>query len=130
MCLCSGNGGAFVSVTLDSARRNLPLPELMRQHEDFIPPDKKSGFECPVCHHKKIASCRQHNGRWWFKCWNSDCASGTQGAKKAWDEVGYLSFKTGLSVTNGCAPSRDHPGRYSDAAIAFMKEANVWTEER
>jgi len=102
----------------------------MRQHEDFIPPDKKSGFECPVCHHKKIASCRQHNGRWWFKCWNSDCASGTQGAKKAWDEVGYLSFKTGLSATNGCAPSRDHPGRYSDAAIAFMKEANVWTEER
>jgi len=95
----------------------------MEQHGDSIPLDKKSGFTCPFCQ-KKSASCRAHRGHDWFKCFNPACPSGTQGEKQAWDEVGYLAFKLGIPSNNG----NEH--RYSDAAIAYLKEAGVWREDR
>ena len=98
------------------ARSNLPLPRMMEQRGD-LPAGSHGSLFCPFCKDKeKSASLKEHRGRWYFKCFKSHCPSQTAGPKQAFDEVGYLAFKTGLSR--------------KEAFIAFLKEAGVWKEER
>jgi hypothetical protein len=106
---------------LVEARQRLPLDKLMASYGLACPTGRKTDFVCPFCKKKK-ASLREHNGRLWFKCFNPGCSSGTYAPHSAFDEVRFIGFKLGLSHTNG------RPGQYSDAAIAFMKEAGVWQE--
>ena len=112
-----GDGGA-----LTEARKRLPLHRLMAAFGHACPQGGRAGFICPFCGKKK-ASLREHKARLWFKCFNTACPSGTSARHGAFDEVAFTGFKLGLSPANGRA------GRYSDAAIAFMKEAGVWQEK-
>ena len=98
---------------IEEARGRLPLRRFMEQNGDGVNPNKKSGLECPFCRKKK-ATMKEFKGREWFKCWNTECPSGTSGAKGAWDEVGYLAFRRGLDR--------------KEAFIVYLKEAGVWKE--
>ena len=84
----------------------------MEQHGDAM---SEGATKCPFCG-EKSASLKQDKGRWWFKCFRPPCPSATSEKKAAWDEVGYLMFRTGLNR--------------SEAFKAYLKEAGVWREER
>src|SRR5579872_3158121 len=100
---------------VEQARLRLPLPRLMEQHGDAPANGKWKTFPtCPICQHATSAGVKEHNGRHWFKCFNSSCSSGTQHDRGAWDEIGYLAHKLGLNRREG--------------AIAYLKEAGVWQE--
>lgn len=109
-----GAGGA-----LEEARCCLTLDRLMARFGDPCPVGKKCS--CPCCG-KKAALLRKYRDRFWFKCFNPHCPSATYLPHSSFDEVNYLAFKLGLNSSNG------GPGRYSDAAIAYMREAGVWRE--
>lgn len=110
-----------MSDIFQEARSKLTLRRLMQQYGYAVPEDKKSGFACPFCQ-KKSASLRPHLGREWFKCFNTACPSATCGPKAAWDEVGFVAWKLGLSTRDG------GENRYSSAALHYLKEAGVWRD--
>lgn len=92
---------------LDAARERLPLARLMEQR------GKPAGKRCPFCG-KDGAGLFEHKGLAFFKCFHTSCPSGTH--EKAFDAVGFLAFELGLTRR--------------EAAITYLKEAGVWTEER
>jgi hypothetical protein len=102
-----------VSESIDEARQKLPLQRLMEQYGDAPTQGGWRSFRCPFCQ-KKSAAVRETGGRSWFKCFHPACPSGTSGARGAWDEVGYLAHKQGVSRR--------------DAFINYLKEAGVWKE--
>jgi hypothetical protein len=69
-----------------------------------------------MCGDKDSASIFEKEGRTYFKCFRPQCPSGTSEEKGAWDEVGYLMFKLGLSRT--------------EAFKAYLKETGLWKERR
>lgn len=100
---------------IEKARERLPLPRLMEQYGDFMPEGKRQSGKCPFCQ-KESASLKQHNGRWWFKCFRPQCPSATSEPKAAFDEVGYVGCKTGLNR--------------KEAFLNYLKQAGVFVEPR
>lgn len=106
--------------TLEDAKRKLPLPLLMNQYGHAVPADYGKYFKCPFCE-KKAAKIRG-TGQLWFKCSNDTCASGTAVPRGGWDEVRFYGWQHKLNTTGAT-------GQYSEAAVAFMKEAGVWKDK-
>lgn len=102
-------------VKLDEARKRLPLRQLMTQHGKSPTNNNWKSFpQCPYCQHKDSAGVftpKDRQGSELFKCHFTGCTTGSN----AMDEVGFLQHELGLSDRR-------------EAAIAFMKEAGVWTE--
>lgn len=106
--------------TLEDAKRKLPLPLLMNQYGHAVPADCGKYFKCPFCE-KKAAKIRG-TGQLWFKCSNDTCRSGTAVPRGGWDEVRFYGWQHQLSTASAV-------GQYSEAAVAFMKEAGVWKDK-
>lgn len=93
------------------ARQRLPLRDLMSRSGDD--PD---GRKCPFCEKKGSGSLFKPKGESHelFKCHRTSCPSATSGDGTAWDEVGYLMWKQGLSR--------------SEAFKEYLKLAGVWED--
>jgi hypothetical protein len=105
------------AIKLEEAQRRLPLKRLMEQHGRGPGNGNWKRFPvCPYCQHKGTAGVKTgHRGVELFKCFNTSCPTGTQADKGAWDAVAFLLYELKL-----------HDRK--EAAIAYMKEAGVWTE--
>ena len=105
------------AIKLEEAYRRLPLKRLMEQRGRGPENGNWKTFpHCPYCQHKGSAGVTTGaRGIELFKCFNTSCPTGTAAEKSAWDAVAFLQYELGL-----------HDRK--EAAIAYMKEAGVWTE--
>lgn len=101
--------------SLREAKSRLPLDRLMEQHGDPPPPVGMKWGPCPFCKKKSTARITNEGSQMFFKCANDTCISETASEGKAWTELHYLKFKTGLSP--------------KEVFIAYLKEAGVWREK-
>ncbi len=104
---------------LETAKRNLPLRQLMTQYGDHPASGNWKSFQCPFCKKKgKSAglSAGKHSGSEIFKCFSASCPSGTQADGAACDEIEYVAFKERVPVKEAWKP--------------YFKMAGVWQEER
>jgi len=99
--------------SLRAAKEKLPLHVLMEQRGDPAVVGRKWAA-CPFCKKKDTARITSDGGQEFFKCANASCPSGTSDKGKAWTELAYFKFKTGLND--------------KEAFIAYLKEAGVWIE--
>lgn len=95
---------------LEQARQRLPLKRLMEQHGHRPKGNSWRSMRCPFCQNKDSAGVVEKGGREFFKCFHTDCRTGT----KALDEVGFLEHELGL--------------KRREAAIAYLKEAGLWVD--
>jgi hypothetical protein len=105
------------AIKLEEAQRRLPLKRLMEQRGRAPANGNWKTFpHCPYCQHKDSAGVKMGDrGLEFFKCFNTSCPTGTHADKSAWDAVAFLQYELKL-----------HDRK--EAAIAYMKEAGVWTE--
>ena len=105
------------AIKLDQARQRLPLKTLMVQYGRG--PENghwKSFPHCPYCRKEGCAGVFGGKHGDLFKCLYSGCPSGTQHDLSAWDEIAFLAYEGKLNR--------------EEAAIAYLKAAGVWQEER
>ncbi|HEY1170997.1 MAG TPA: DNA translocase FtsK [Verrucomicrobiae bacterium] len=106
------------------AKAKLPLRKLMEQYGDAPGNGSWASMpRCPFCGKKGSAGVFESKGTEFFKCFKTDCPSGTAGENNAVSEIGYVAIKESLSAEAA-------KGEAAPAYKRYLELAGLWEEPK